>query len=177
MRNFSTSLFTIFSCLFTIRFIFDISLFLWLSFLTIFPTLLTLLLEIGNFLSILLMLYILTLIIAINVKDVSPNRYLEILKKSTFFSQINVFTNEVTSSIVCKFSDFSITQILREINLGECRNSKSAVFAGFGALTFFDLVNFSILKVHKIINNQIQNLKMCQNCRFCTSRIPNIDFT
>ena len=35
---------------------------------------------------------------------------------------------------VWKFQDFSITQILREINFGEFRSAKIAVFANFGAL-------------------------------------------
>ena len=43
---------------------------------------------------------------------------------------------------VWKFQDFSIAQILREINFGDSRSAKSAVFAIFGALNFVDLVNF-----------------------------------
>ena len=35
---------------------------------------------------------------------------------------------------VWKFHDFLITQILREINCGESRSSKTAIFALFGAL-------------------------------------------
>ena len=45
--------------------------------------------------------------------------------------------------------DFSVTQILREINFGESRSSKIANFAIFGALNFVDLVNFSLQKVQK----------------------------
>ena len=37
---------------------------------------------------------------------------------------------------VWKFQDFSITQILREINFGESSDSKTAVFIIFGALNF-----------------------------------------
>ena len=33
-----------------------------------------------------------------------------------------------------KFQDFSVTQISLEINFGEARSSKTAVFAIFGAL-------------------------------------------
>ena len=36
--------------------------------------------------------------------------------------------------VICKFHDFLVTQILREINFGESRSSKNAVFAIFGAL-------------------------------------------
>ena len=51
-------------------------------------------------------------------------------------------------STVCKFKDFSVTQILREINFGESESYKTAgVFAILGALNFVDLVNFSFLKV------------------------------
>ena len=37
---------------------------------------------------------------------------------------------------VWKFQDFPITQILREINFGECKNSKNAIFAILEALNF-----------------------------------------
>ena len=53
-----------------------------------------------------------------------------------------------------KFQDFSITQILREINFGEFRSSENAVFAYFRLLIFVNLVNFSLKKVQKIIENQ-----------------------
>ena len=51
---------------------------------------------------------------------------------------------------------FSITQILREINFGESRSAKSAVFAILGAMNFVHLV-----KVQKFIETKIQNLKTC----------------
>ena len=47
--------------------------------------------------------------------------------------------------------DFSVTQILREINFGESRSSKIAIF---GALNFVDLVNISLQKVQKVMKNQ-----------------------
>ena len=43
--------------------------------------------------------------------------------------------------------DFSVTQILREINFGETRSSETAIYAIFGALNLVDLVNFSFQKV------------------------------
>ena len=55
---------------------------------------------------------------------------------------------------MCKFLDISITQILREINLGEFRSSKSTVFAILRALDFVDLVNFSLQKVERLIEDQ-----------------------
>ena len=65
-----------------------------------------------------------------------------------------------------KFYDFSVTQILREINFGETRSSKNAVYAILGALEFANLailrahifaylVNFSLQKSAKI--QEIQN--------------------
>ena len=45
-----------------------------------------------------------------------------------------------------KFHDFSVIQILREINFGESRSSKITVFAIFGALNIVDLINFSLQK-------------------------------
>ena len=53
------------------------------------------------------------------------------------------------------FQDFSVTQIFREINFGESRSSKPAIFDIFRALNFVDLVNFSLQKVEKI--HKIQN--------------------
>ena len=52
---------------------------------------------------------------------------------------------------VWKSKDFSVIQILREINCREPRSSKTAVFAIFGALNIVDLVNFSHKKVSKFI--------------------------
>ena len=45
--------------------------------------------------------------------------------------------------------DFSVIQILREINLAECRSYKNAVFMPFyvGALIFVILANFRPQKV------------------------------
>ena len=55
---------------------------------------------------------------------------------------------------VWKFQDFSITQILREINFAESRSPKSAIFAILGPLNFVDLVNFSLQKVPDIHKHQ-----------------------
>ena len=59
---------------------------------------------------------------------------------------------------VWKFQDFSITQILREINFGEIRSAKTAVFAIFGTLNFVNLVNYSLQKVQKFLKIKIQSL-------------------
>ena len=57
-----------------------------------------------------------------------------------------------------KFQDFSVTQILREINFGESRTSKMAVFAILGALNFVDLEKLGIQKVQKFVKIKIQGL-------------------
>ena len=54
-----------------------------------------------------------------------------------------------------KFQDFSVIQILREINLRESRSSKTSVFAILGALNFVDFVIFSLQKVQKFIKIKI----------------------
>ena len=48
---------------------------------------------------------------------------------------------------VWKFQDFSVNQILREINFGELRSSKITIFAILGALKFVSLVKISLQKM------------------------------
>ena len=62
------------------------------------------------------------------------------------------------SFTVWKFQDFSVIQVLREINFGESRSSKTAVFTGFGLLIFVHLVDFSLRKLQKFIKIKIQTL-------------------
>ena len=64
----------------------------------------------------------------------------------------------VTEYTVWKFQDFSITQILREINFGGSRSSKTAVLAILGALKMSILVNFSLQKMQKFIKILILSL-------------------
>ena len=49
----------------------------------------------------------------------------------------------------------TVTQILREINFGEFRSFKIAVFVILGAQNFVVLLNFSLQKVQKFIKIQI----------------------
>ena len=58
---------------------------------------------------------------------------------------------------VWKLQDFSVTQILREINFGESRCSKTAAFSILVALNIVTLVNFSLQKVGKFIKIKIQS--------------------
>ena len=59
---------------------------------------------------------------------------------------------------VWKFHDFSVTQILCEINFGEFRTSKFAIFAILGALSIVNLVNCSLQKMQKFLRFKIQSL-------------------
>ena len=49
-----------------------------------------------------------------------------------------------------KLHDFSVIQILREINFRESRSSETAVFAIFEALSLVNLVNSRLPKVEKL---------------------------
>ena len=62
---------------------------------------------------------------------------------------------------VWKFHDFSVTQILREINFGASRNFKTGVFAILEALNFVNLVTFSMPKTAKIHKNQNSEASKC----------------
>ena len=73
---------------------------------------------------------------------------------------------------MCNFLDFSVTQILREINFGESGSCKRAVFANLEAWHFVDLVHFSLEKVQKCINITIQSLKMSRMADFETLNPP-----
>ena len=78
-------------------------------------------------------------------------------KKNHFSWPIHIWTN-FSQGIQWKFQDFSVTQILREINFGESRTSKMAVFAILGALNFVNLENLGIQKVQKFMKIKIQGL-------------------
>ena len=56
--------------------------------------------------------------------------------------------------------DFSVIQILREINFRGCRSSKHAIFGNFKGCDCAILGEFSLSKVLKFIKIKIQNLKM-----------------
>ena len=57
-----------------------------------------------------------------------------------------------------KFHDFSVIQILREINIGESRSSKTAIFAILGALTDDNLATLHLQKEQKIMKIKIIGL-------------------
>ena len=53
-----------------------------------------------------------------------------------------------------EIAEFSVIQILREINFGESRSCKSAYFAILGPLNCVEYVNFSVQKLQKLTKNQ-----------------------
>ena len=58
-----------------------------------------------------------------------------------------------------KFKDFSVIQILREINFKESKSSESNLrvsFAILGTLNIVNLVNFSFLKVQKYMKSKFR---------------------
>ena len=57
-----------------------------------------------------------------------------------------------------KLQDFSITQILREINSEESLSPKNAVFAILGAPNSVDLLHFSLQYLQKCLKVKIQSL-------------------
>ena len=76
-----------------------------------------------------------------------------------------------------KFQDFSITQILREINFWDSQSAKSAILTHLEApdFDFFGFLQF--LKDEIYQNNKIPSLKKRKNGRFTTSRLSKIEFT
>ena len=65
-----------------------------------------------------------------------------------------------------KFQDFSVIQILREINFGKPRSSETAIFTIFRALEFGKLVNLCLQKVQKMHKNQISESLDVVNWQF-----------
>ena len=66
-------------------------------------------------------------------------------------------------STVWKFQNFSVIQILREINFVAHRSSITIVFAISGGLKFVNLVNFSLKKVQKSKSRASECVKMANS--------------
>ena len=74
-----------------------------------------------------------------NAEKLSLPIYLQCVKsKQSFFCQNDNLEDSLglRHCTVWKFHDFSVTQILREINFRECRSSKNAIFNTFGGSGF-----------------------------------------
>ena len=69
--------------------------------------------------------------------------------KTGFLQKITEKLLSLQTHSVGKFHDFSVPQILREINFEEFTSCKSAVFVILGALNFVLLANFSLQKMQK----------------------------
>ena len=69
------------------------------------------------------------------------------IKQSMLEIRQSMFEIKQSILTVWKFQDICITEILHEINFGESRSAKTAVFAILGALDFVILVNFSLQEV------------------------------
>ena len=68
-----------------------------------------------------------------------------------------------------KFQDFSITQILREINFEDSRIAKAVIFAILRAVNHVQMVNFSLQKnaqIHKNKNSEPLNVSKWQLLHF-----------
>ena len=80
-------------------------------------------------------------------------------------------------STVWKFHDFSITQILREINFGDFTSAKSATLAHLGALNFdfYEFLHFLTAEIYQI--NKIHSPMNGKNASFSTSTFSKNDFT
>ena len=67
-----------------------------------------------------------------------------------------------------KFHDFSITQIIREINFGDSRSAKYVIFTHFVARNS-DFYEF--LQVLKADNNQINTIQSPKNGKMAVSEL------
>ena len=76
-----------------------------------------------------------------------------------------------------KFYDFSITQILREVNFGDSRSVKSAILPHLQVLNFdfYQIWHFLKAEIYQI--NKIQSPKIGKKGSFRPSRFCKIDFT
>ena len=80
-------------------------------------------------------------------------------------------------STVWKFHNFSITQILREINFLDSRSAKYAILAHLEALNFDfnEFLHFLKAKIYQ--KAKMQTPKNGKNGTLRTSRLSKVDFT
>ena len=82
------------------------------------------------------------------------------------------FDNQIVATAVWKFKNFSITQILREINFGDCRSSKTVFFAIIKALNFLILVIFSPQEVQNSWKSKFRVSQCVKTAGFETQDVP-----
>ena len=79
-------------------------------------------------------------------------------------------------SQVWEIHDFSNTHILREINFGDSRSTKSSSLTFLEALIeFHEFLHFFKAEIYQI--NKTQSPQMCKNSSFSNYRLFNVDFT
>ena len=71
-----------------------------------------------------------------------------------------------------KLNDFSITQILSEINFGEYRSSKTVFLAILRALNFLILVIFSLQEVQNSWKSKFRVSQCVKTAGFETQDVP-----
>ena len=101
------------------------------------------------------------------------------LKRSSVanFDQRGIFDNQIVATAVWKFKNFFITMILREINFGDCRSSKTVFFAIIKALNFLILVIFSPQEVQNSWKSKFRVSQFVEMADFeRDSRCANFDF-
>ena len=79
-------------------------------------------------------------------------------KRFLVWSVWSVWSSSHGSIMVWKVQEFSVTQVLREINFGEFRSSKTAFLTILKALNFVYFVNYILHKVHKNQNQEPLNV-------------------
>ena len=65
-----------------------------------------------------------------------------------------------------EISGFYVTQILREINFGEFRSPKTAIFAILRVLKFVNLMNFNLQKMQKFIKSKLRTFEIVKTSDF-----------
>ena len=92
------------------------------------------------------------------------NRNFEVIFGSEIFTE-----TRGVSYTVWKFHDFSIPQILREINFWDSKSAKTAIFAILGAVNLFcfgkNLLS-KYVKIHKNQNSEALNMLKRQILHF-----------
>ena len=98
----------------------------------------------------------------------------EKVKIANWPSQVYIVKSNIT---MWKIYDFSITQILREINFWDSRSAKSAILTHIEALNFdfYEFLHSLETEMYQIEQNS-EPQKIRKNSSFRTSRFSNIDF-
>ena len=78
---------------------------------------------------------------------------------------------------VWKLDEFSISQILREIDFWDFRNAKSAILTHLEVLNFDFNEFLQFIKAEIFLRNKIQGPKIGKNGTFRSSTFSKIDFT